>query len=611
MSTKTLRKRIALATVVALGAGVLSLVSTTTANAANTWVAVNGADNVAPSTSAVNPNSTGIAHSLNIASLLTVDGSTGTLNDRLTIRSIGLLSVSDIAGTRISGTTQTATLLSSGKISVYTTGAANTADMITVTGGTITANNGAAAYKADGTAIAKNNSATIITAVVTPNAGATSMTIKSFASNDTNATAAGMIDGTYSGTLTGQITVTIAATSASGAVSAAKSGVWYTDDATTGGRTSDSTTTGVGTKEWASQQFASVRVRDAYGVSVGTGGLLQVSATNGALVKLTAKAAGTPTASTDYLSSATDPDDTTVVIAAPSTAPLSTTITVSWNGTVVGTKSYTFTGEVAKVTLSAPKNGLTGNTTAGTNTATISYADAAGNAIYIQGNNTPASGFGADSSTLGVVTSITQSTAPSNSTTPGVITFGCGPVSGKANIAVTYINNSGSIVKSNVLPVTCSDIAVSYTAAYDKSTYKPGEIATLTVTFKDSKGNLAADSLVAAANNQDNVLPVISASGVTKVGAALAADTDRSTNGVLTYTWIVGTSTGTFTNSVNFPQVNTNATAAGLTQGAVTATLTIADGATSLNDVLKGIVSLIASINKQIAALAKLVTKKK
>jgi len=36
MSTKTLRKRIALATVAALGAGVLSLVSTTTANAAST-----------------------------------------------------------------------------------------------------------------------------------------------------------------------------------------------------------------------------------------------------------------------------------------------------------------------------------------------------------------------------------------------------------------------------------------------------------------------------------------------------------------------------------------------------------------------------------------------
>ena len=41
---------------------------------------------------------------------------------------------------------------------------------------------------------------------------------------------------------------------------------------------------------------------------------------------------------------------------------------------------------------------------------------------------------------------------------------------------------------------------------------------------------------------------------------------------------------------------------------AQTVAYSISSGGTSLNDVLKGIVSLIASINKQIAALAKLVT---
>jgi hypothetical protein len=56
---------------------------------------------------------------------------------------------------------------------------------------------------------------------------------------------------------------------------------------------------------------------------------------------------------------------------------------------------------------------------------------------------------------------------------------------------------------------------------------------------------------------------------------------------------------------VSFPTVNA---ADGANQ---TVTYTIKSGQTSLNDVLKGIVSLIASINKQIAALAKLVTKKK
>jgi len=608
MSTKTLRKRIALATVAALGAGILSA---TVANAANTLVAntiiAGGNANKAPGTGVVNP--VGVANVMNIASKTTTDGTTGTLTARLTLTSIGLLSVGDLAGsaTPTAGTTATATLLSSGKLVVYTTGNADGASMFSVTGGTITANNGALAYKADGTAIASNDSATLISAVITPNAGATSMTVKLNVTNDTNATAAGMIDGTYSGVLSGQINVTIASSSAAGVLSPAKSGVWYADDATTGGRTSDSTTTGVGTAEWASQQFLNVRARDAYGVSVGAGYLLQASATNGALVAITALVAGSPANSADY--STIDPDNTTVIVAAPSSKPLTTTVTVTWNGTVIGTKTFTFTGEVAKVTLSSATNGYTGNTN--NNRATISYADAAGNAVYIQGNNTGAAGFAQDSSVINsVITGITQSTAPSDSNTAGKLTFTCG-IAGSANLAVTYTNISGTVIKSNVLPVTCSGKAVSYTAAYDKSNYKPGDIATLTITFKDSKGNLAADQAVGDADNQTNVLPVISTSGVTKVGAALAADADKSTNGVISYTFMVGTSTGTFSNSIEFPQVGTNATAAGLTQKAVTATLTIADGSTSLNDVLKGIVALIASINKQIAALAKLVTKKK
>ena len=102
----------------------------------------------------------------------------------------------------------------------------------------------------------------------------------------------------------------------------------------------------------------------------------------------------------------------------------------------------------------------------------------------------------------------------------------------------------------------------------------------------------------------------VTSAGFAGPNAAAANAADITTNGVVKYTYAVGTTTGTFTNTINFPDVNAIATANGLTAGPVTATLTIADGATSLNDVLKGIVSLIASINKQIAALAKLVTKK-
>jgi len=174
----------------------------------------------------------------------------------------------------------------------------------------------------------------------------------------------------------------------------------------------------------------------------------------------------------------------------------------------------------------------------------------------------------------------------------------------------TTINGTNTVINSNTLSVTCSGKPTNYTAAYDKSSYKPGDIATLTITFKDSKGNLA----------NDNDLPALTTYGtVATAGTASTISGPSSTNhysdvlsnGTLTYKYAVGTSDGAFTNPVKFADVDANAAAAGVTASTVAPTLNISSGATSLNDVLKGIVSLIASINKQIAALAKLVTKKK
>jgi hypothetical protein len=75
------------------------------------------------------------------------------------------------------------------------------------------------------------------------------------------------------------------------------------------------------------------------------------------------------------------------------------------------------------------------------------------------------------------------------------------------------------------------------------------------------------------------------------------------------YNYIVDTTEGTFTNSVVFSTVNSAAGTAGVTATkAATVSLTVkapSTGAVSNADVLKAIVSLIASINKQIAALQK------
>jgi len=96
-----------------------------------------------------------------------------------------------------------------------------------------------------------------------------------------------------------------------------------------------------------------------------------------------------------------------------------------------------------------------------------------------------------------------------------------------------FTNPDGSVATSNSLPVTCSDSAYTYTAKLDKSTYAPGDLATLSVTFKDSKGNLAADTSAIATTS-----PIITGGNFTPAnGAASNAGTtsDALTNGVAAF----------------------------------------------------------------------------
>jgi len=314
--------------------------------------------------------------------------------------------------------------------------------------------------------------------------------------------------------------------------------------------------------------------------------------------------------------STTAPDKFELVVAAPSSAPLSTTVTVSWNGTVIATRSLTFTGAVAKVTLSSPSIGVL----TGTGTATLAFADSAGNAVYPTsgGSAYPSAGISTDGTTLNLfVTAGTVATLPS-ATATGKYNFSCAATAGSAAIVVKYANPDGSVVKSAPLTVNCAGAADTYTAKLDKSSYAPGELATLTVTFKDSKGNLANDALSTNANASDiaTTKPQVSGGYLTPTtgdnttqGGTAGTTSDGLTSGVITYKFVVGAPTiDPYSGQllVSFPTVNTDMDGANQTVA-----YTIKTGQTSLNDVLKGIVSLIASINKQIAALAKLVTKKK
>jgi len=632
MSTKTIKQRIAVVAVSALTAGLFSVVSAPASNAAAGGVTVGAVNRLASSTT-VNP---GMTHydRLFIATIPTTTGSgvaltaTTDLADTAlgaptgTARSFGLINVSDLASnaTPTAGTTQTAVILSTGALSVYTATDANKYSRITVTGGTLSSSTGTwinstATEAAGGAATAYN-----FGVVAKPSSGSTSMTIRLFSGSSS-------LDNAKVGTgasLTGQITVTVAAASVAGTISPVTSGVFGASSKTDQGNTADDTSFSASTAH-DTDLFLNISVKDAYGSDVvpTSNGVLSVAATNGALVALAAADADTDGTQSTAFVATTAPDDYMIRVSAPSTAPVTTTVTVTFNGTVIGSKTLVFTGEVAKVTLSSP---VIGKTTGTANTASYRLYDSAGNPVF---NTLTVSGTASNIAAYpytalindasvngsGKASAATRSRAL-DITSTGVITSGqvqftCASTAGTGTIGVTYTNPSGTIVKSNALAVNCAGSALTYSASWDKATYIPGDLAKLTITFKDSSGNLANDvDAVAATNVQDT--PTVAIGGLDRTITGPVSN-DATDGGIITYTYTIGATEGSYSGKVTFPVVDRRQVAAGAASAvAVPVTLVVkAAGTTVTNaDVLKSIVSLIASINKQIQALQKLILRR-
>ena len=192
-------------------------------------------------------------------------------------------------------------------------------------------------------------------------------------------------------------------------------------------------------------------------------------------------------------------------------------------------------------------------------------------------------------------------------------TFTCGTgAKGTTNVVFQVTAASGATIKSAPVALKCADATRTYTASLDKASYVPGDIATLTITAKDVNGNAPFDSYNTAGTqtvdnafnyvNGSNVIPSIAGSQMTPVAALAAAD--EFAGGVKTYTFIVGSTEGDYQMAVNLTGVSTD-TAKTVKYSVKAGTATVSNA-----DVLKSIVSLIASINKQIQALQKLILRR-
>ena len=630
MSKSTLRKRIALTATTALFAGMLTVVSTPVASANHPAAGTAVAAASAATTGTPNGSmftATAASTATTAAVPTAAAGTAGTQK--------GLLS-KDTS----SGTAQTATMLAGGQLAFYAT--VTTVAAFSATGGSFDATT--VAEGTTGVTVSYNSSNTVSlvsfagavspattvatrwTAPTTPGTYTVSLSTGYF-TNSSGVLTIPSLTTSLPPTLSAAILVTVVSTSAGGSYSAARSAckVDTAGAALTYSSTAAQDTTAIFVD--GDSAYVNYDLNDVYIADLSTGNIT-VTATNGAFVNAsTANTLVAGTSSTAILSS--DGTSDSVRVSQPTAgAPLTTTVTISYNGTTVCTKTITIRGEVAKLTignigtqaLSAAssangsqwmyqKTGIYGTSTT-SGLFTVVATDSAGNVVD---TTTTLGAYAANSGTGVQVPGITINgrSSTANASSPLAYNFGgwsCGSSAGEASVSIKFTSTAtGKVVTSSPFTARCADTASTYTVSLDKAAYSQGDIAKATVKFLDSKGNKANNTVAIGANSW--VLPYMTAVDstiTTTTGASATSVSDG--NGEVVYTFTVGTTTaavaGTYTGVVTF-----SAPALGV---ASTPTYKLSTGGdtTTNADVLKSIVALIASINKQIQALQKLILKR-
>jgi len=617
MSIKTLRKRIALVAVSALGVGLLS---------------------VAPASADVTVDEM-LAETLYISTTRDGDGTAnaGSAGADWTaaITSVGWVTDTSATtsatdgGVYVNGSTiRTAVVLPNAQIAFRADGSISATDglTVTVTGGTLSQ---LAATDGDDAAVTLNSTminSSFTTVTIDPSATPSATSGPKSISGVFNVSAAvgsvatisvysgsniaGLTTAT-AGTFVGQYQLTVVAASQSGVYSAADSTlvqlpcIASTDTATSSGNlltynTSDKCDNGeVG--------VVYVDLEDAYGAQVSTG-TLTATASNSAFVYIDDGAQnGTiinaATSSFDDIANSDGVMWVYVKQPVANTAGTST-VTISLQGTVLATKTINWTGQVTTLAVDeanscgifSTNQGENGNIGGGC----VVYVakDAAGNVVNLTSQPSVADATGAlvgasVSTTTVAGYAATQSSSDGYGYTMLIIPNN--ELSGAGSYQLKMTNASNAIIKSQVVNVKVSRGGVnSFSVSFDKETYNPGDIATVTIAAKDAYGNPIADGTALGTGTSVD----LNSGGFSAVGTACSA-TSTYLGGVKTCKFAVLNDVGSYAYSIDVPTATPQSPSVG--------TLPVVSKTTSVSnaEVLAAIVKLIASINKQIRALQK------
>ena len=609
MSTKTMKQRIALVAVSALTAGLFSVVSTPAANATSLATPVDAKVTVAgPTAICAASNDAGTALSL-----------PATTADELTSTTDGVnLTVPVGASIRL---------------------AVHALDNTFFTGPLTVTNFDLDGTTTGGTPIAEAENAVLMNAAgqLYVDNGTANNDIMVQATGVGSATIVAMASGTErTSTRVNTINITVVAACTTGTVS----DTYTISQATTlAAIAAGSVVRGADVSTIAAGEPVSITavVKNAYATVVAAD-TFTVTATNGALVNIDGSAISLTTSDTKGTTSfdsaaTTDGTDVFVRVDNPTGAALTTVVTISYAGQPVAVKTLTWRGEATKINVVGKAVGKT----SGKGQIHYTLTDAAGNltAGMVSGLVTS---FGAivtstSDSALAANTTTTQPTFATTgkgasfssaaqvaetvngvamgsvitSATYGIAVFNCGASAGTADVTLRYYQPvTGEYITAPV-SVSCAGGVDTYTVSSDKASYNIGEVATFTITAKDSKGNPVHDYLntANAALATGTATADISIGGGTITKAASIADPIGA---------LAGNASGTATFKAQLTtegSFNAVVNLAGSTTKSVTVAYKVnGTGGVTNAEVLKSIVALIASINKQIQALQKLILKR-
>jgi len=578
VKTISIKKRIALGTVVAVAAGLLTTVAATTANAVGTGTTWSNAGttikwftNDANGTASVAANN--------------AVGSTGVIANAFAVQ-----------GT----TAASGAILASGRLGLsIATPAADVRDTLVLTGaqviGSANGSHSTLTVSTDGTkvdvladATAGGTTAGILIAPTVAAGGTISITRYAGVTTQFGGSAS----------VTFNASVSVVASSVAGTVSTAKSFAYLNVPNSTADTNAWDEPTGF-TLANGSYQAIQFSALDAYGIAA-SGGYLNFSSDNcyvGLSQYSTSKTGFDATATSGHV----------YVSQAVANTAATCVVTISYAGTVIGTKTVKFLGDIASLT--ATSGGINSISDAAANRAagllSVVAKDAAGNVV-------PTADATIDSGSNAYVTTLDNTGAGYNTSSLArailgkgeTTTWTCGTLAGSASVVLKTTNAAGATIKAAPVTLACGNDADSYTIATDKTSYAAGDIATVTITFKDVAGGVPNDVKLYLGNTVASGAWAAANGGFVTAPAALG---DSSTSGVLKYKMIVGQTAGTFPVVVSVPNVNTAAHGADQT-----ASITVTSQANdAVSQLVKVVGTLLTSFTKQIAALIKALSKKK